>query len=60
MQTLLTVDELAEFLKLKHSTIYNWCHLKKIPYLKVCGVIRFPKDNIDKWLEERKVERDEV
>lgn len=51
MNTLLTVDELAEYLGLKKQTIYNWLHQGKISGIKIGKVWRFEKDEIDKWLK---------
>lgn len=51
LNTLLTVDELAEYLGLKKQTIYNWLHKGKIGGIKIGKVWRFEKDEIDKWLK---------
>lgn len=48
--TLLTVDELAEYLGLKKQTIYNWLHKNKIQGIKIGKVWRFDKEEIDNWL----------
>ena len=50
MYTLMDVDELANYLRLKRQTIYNWLHESKISGIKVGGVWRFDKKEIDKWL----------
>lgn len=52
INTLLTVDELAEYLGLKKQTIYNWLHKGKISGIKIGKVWRFEKEEIDKWLRE--------
>ena len=51
--TLLTPQELAEYLKVGKQCVYNWVHLKKIPYTKIGGCIRFVMSDIEKWLIER-------
>lgn len=48
---LLDVDELAKYLKLKKQTIYNWLHQKKISGIKMGGVWRFDRSEINKWLK---------
>lgn len=48
--SLLTVDELAEYLGLKKQTIYNWLNQGKISGIKIGKVWRFEKREIDKWL----------
>ncbi len=56
MEKLLTIDELAEVLSAKKSTIYQWVHLGLIPYIKVGRLLRFKEGNIQKWLISREVE----
>lgn len=53
MQRLLDVDDLARYLKLQKQTIYNWLHQRKISGIKVGGVWRFSRKEIDKWLKEQ-------
>jgi len=53
MSRLMDIDELANYLKLQKQTIYNWLHLRKISGIKVGGVWRFDKRDIDKWLRSQ-------
>lgn len=48
---LLTVDELADQLHIKPATLYAWAAQGRIPCLKIHGLVRFRKDEIDQWLE---------
>jgi excisionase family DNA binding protein len=48
---LLDVDDLARYLKLRKQTIYNWLNQRKITGIKVGGVWRFDKREVDKWLK---------
>jgi excisionase family DNA binding protein len=50
---LLTIDDLAAYLKVSRRTIYEWLKLNKIPALKVVGQWRFKKDKIDQWMEQQ-------
>ena len=50
--TLMTIEDLARYLKVRKRTIYEWLRAKKIPASKVIGQWRFRRDRIDKWLEE--------
>ena len=61
MQSLLDIEELAKYLKLQKQTIYNWLSQRKISGIKVGGVWRFDKREIDKWLksQSRKVREPE-
>jgi len=54
MSRLIDVDELAEYLKLQKQTIYNWLHQGKISGIKVGGVWRFERHEVDDWLKSRR------
>ncbi|MBM3255838.1 MAG: helix-turn-helix domain-containing protein [Candidatus Omnitrophica bacterium] len=54
MTRLIDIDELADYLKLKKQTIYNWLHERKITGIKVGGVWRFDRKEIDAWLNSRR------
>lgn len=54
MQRLIDIDELAEYLKLKKQTIYNWLNQGKISGIKVGGVWRFDRRDIDNWLRSKR------
>ena len=47
----MTIEDLAEYLKVTRRTIYEWLKRDKIPALKLVGQWRFKKDKIDAWLE---------
>ncbi len=53
MKTLLNVDDLAKYLKLRKQTIYNWLNQRKISGMKIGGVWHFDKREIDKWLQSQ-------
>ncbi|MBN1913299.1 MAG: helix-turn-helix domain-containing protein [Candidatus Omnitrophica bacterium] len=50
---LMTIDDLATYLKVSRRTIYEWLKGNKIPALKLVGQWRFKKDKIDEWLERQ-------
>ena len=52
--TLMNIKKLSELLNIKEKTIYDWCHKRRIPYLKVGGLLRFDYDEIIEWLETKK------
>lgn len=54
MGKLLNIDELADYLRLRKQTIYNWLHEGKISGIKVGGVWRFEKKEIDLWLKSQR------
>ena len=53
MNSLLDVEELAHYLKLQKQTIYNWLSQRKISGIKIGGVWRFDRKEIDKWLKSQ-------
>lgn len=55
MTQLMSIEELAEYLKLEKQTIYNWLHEKKISGIKVGHVWRFDRSSVEKWLKSQTV-----
>ena len=52
MDELLTLEELAEYLKISKHTLYKMVEKGKLPALKIANQWRFKKLKIEKWLEE--------
>jgi len=50
---LMTIEDLAGYLKVTRRTIYEWIKHNKVPALKLVGQWRFKKDKIDEWLEHK-------
>ena len=50
---LMTIEDLAGYLKVTRRTIYDWLKHNKIPALKLVGQWRFKKDRIDAWLDSK-------
>lgn len=48
---LMNLKELAQYLKVKESWIYEKVHKKEIPFLKAGRFLRFKKKDIDQWLK---------
>ena len=53
----MTIDDLAVYLKLSTSTLYKLCAEGKVPGQKVGRNWRFHKALIDQWLCERREAR---
>ena len=49
----MTIDDLAKYLKVSKSTLYKLSQDGKVPGQKVGRHWRFHLDTIDKWLAER-------
>jgi len=50
---LMTINDLAGYLKVTRRTIYEWVKTNKIPAIKLIGQWRFKKEKIDAWLENK-------
>ena len=55
----LTIDELAEYLKISKSTLYKLAQDGRIPAQKVGKHWRFRKAAIDRWLDESPLTHDD-
>ncbi len=49
--TIFTVEGLCQYLRAEPDWIYKRTARKEIPHIKVGGLLRFRKRDIDKWLE---------
>ena len=50
---ILTIKQVAEFLKVTDRTIYKLAAAKKIPAFKVGGTWRFLRADIDRWIAQQ-------
>lgn len=50
---IITIKELADYLKIAEKTAYRFALEKKIPGFKVGGAWRFRKAEIDVWIKEQ-------
>jgi excisionase family DNA binding protein len=51
---ILTIKELAVYLKLAEKTAYRLAAEDKLPGFKVGGSWRFKREDIDQWIEHQK------
>jgi PTS system nitrogen regulatory IIA component len=52
MEDIMTLEEVAKYLKVKPQTIYTWAQDSKIPAAKLGKEWRFRKSVIDLWFNE--------
>ena len=52
---IMTIGEVADYLKVTERTIYRLAGAKKIPSFKVGGSGRFSRLDIDRWIREQSV-----
>lgn len=50
---LMTVEELAKYLKIKPDTIYKKVRRGELPAIKLGKLLRFPKELVDDWVVEQ-------
>lgn len=58
MKQILTLRELCELMNVKPSWLKSMVFRKKIPFIKLGKHIRFEKDEVQKWIEEKKVQEE--
>ena len=49
---IMTLEEIAAYLRLKPQTIYLWAQEKKIPAAKLGKEWRFRRSVVDKWFNQ--------
>jgi len=47
---LMTVEDVAEYLRVKTSTVYEWAKDGKLPGAKVGRLWRFQREQIEDWV----------
>lgn len=50
---ILTIDEVAKYLRVSERTVYEWAQKGEIPSGKIGTVWRFKKSEIEKWVNDR-------
>lgn len=51
--SILTIKEVADYLKVNERTVYRLAGAKKIPAFKVGGTWRFLRSDIDQWIKNQ-------
>jgi excisionase family DNA binding protein len=51
--TIMTVHEVAEYLRMSDAKVYRLVKAKQIPVARIGKAWRFRKDLLDDWLSER-------
>ncbi|MDR2476683.1 MAG: PTS sugar transporter subunit IIA [Treponema sp.] len=50
---ILTIEEVAKYLRVSERTVYDWAQKSEIPSGKIGTVWRFKKSEIEKWVNDR-------
>lgn len=56
LKDILTIEEVADFLRMKKSSLYAKVEARQIPCLHIGRLLRFRRSDIEVWLEELKAE----
>jgi len=54
-KSFLNSKEISEYLGIKENTVYAWVHKRQIPFYKVGRLVKFKQDQIDRWIEGKRV-----
>ena len=57
MTTVLTLEDVAEYLHVHPSTVYRLLKNRSIPAFKVGSDWRFNQESLDRWIQELEAER---
>jgi len=52
---LMRIQEAAQYLNLAKKTLYNMVSQRRIPFIKDRGPLRFDKEHLNDWLQQRTV-----
>ena len=52
-EDILTIEEVAKYLRVSERTVYDWAQRGDIPSGKIGTVWRFKKTEIEKWVNDR-------
>jgi excisionase family DNA binding protein len=50
LEPLLTVEELAQWLKIPKGSLYNLVHERRLPFIKIGHRVRFERGAVQEWL----------
>ena len=53
---ILTLQEVADYLKVTDRTMYRLAAAKRVPAFKVGGTWRFSRAEIDRWIKQQSAE----
>ncbi|MDR2792851.1 MAG: PTS sugar transporter subunit IIA [Treponema sp.] len=50
---IVTIEEVAKYLRVSEHTVYNWAQKGEIPAVKIGSVWRFRRVDIERWIDNR-------
>ena len=55
MRKLLSIQETADCLGIRITTLYTWVCKRKIPFIKVGKLVKFEDRDLSRWVAKRRV-----
>ena len=52
---LLDINEVSQWLKVKRATLYAWAAKGKIPCIRMQGLVRFARTEVEQWLDAQRL-----
>lgn len=59
-EPLLNIHQVADYLQLNLSTVYQWAQQGRLPAIKLGGRWRFRRSDLDRWLDAQTRRPEEV
>jgi excisionase family DNA binding protein len=53
---LMDVLSVSQYIGVKVNTVYAWVNSRKIPHIKLGRLLKFNRNEIDTWVQSKKVE----
>ena len=50
---IMTIDEVAKYLRVSERTVYDWANKKELPCGKIGTAWRFKRSEIERWVDEK-------
>ena len=52
-EELLSVQDMANYLRLSKATVQRWCRMRWLPAAKIGKEYRIRRDDLDRWYQSR-------
>ena len=56
----MNIQDAADALGIKKSTLYQWVSMHKIPYYKIGRLVKFSPSKLEAWVKKREVLKKEI
>jgi len=52
---ILSLSEAAEYLGMAEGTLRDWVRMRRVPFCKINGTIKFRRSKLDRWIDKNEV-----